>query len=84
MVNYPRSFAFPLVEGSTGFLVTNDPAGSQLACATKSIALLSAPLQDGVGFLKRSVAHTLSASLAVSLPPKRKDVGFTMFHSNNA
>src|SRR5689334_6197303 len=29
----PRSFAFPLVEGSTGFLVTNDLAGSQPACA---------------------------------------------------
>ena len=59
--NNPRSFAFPLVEGSTGFLVTNDPAGSQPAARRSDVALLSAPLQNGVGFLQRSVApHLLS------------------------
>ena len=54
----PRSFAFPLEEGSTGFLVTNDRAGSGPACAVElRLQLLSVRLQDGFGFLQRSSAR---------------------------
>jgi len=61
----PRSFAFPLVEGSTGSLVMIDPAGSQPACAAGlKRQPLSARLQDGLGFLQRSSARIPTTLLA--------------------
>jgi len=54
----PRSFAFPLVEGSTGSLVMIDHAGSRPAYAVElKRQPLSARLQDGLGFFQRSSAR---------------------------
>jgi hypothetical protein len=61
----PRSFAFPLVEGSTGSLVMIDHAGSRPACAAGlKRQPLSARLQDGLGFLQRSSARMPTTLLA--------------------
>jgi hypothetical protein len=79
----PRSFAFPPVEGFTGFLVTIDPAGSRPACAVEWLQLLSALLPGGFGFLQRSVApHPFNLPCG-RLSPRRRDGGFTMFRSNS-
>src|ERR1700677_4302981 len=64
----PRSFAFPLVEGSTSSLVTIDHAGSRPACAAGlKPQPLSVRLQDGLGFLQRSSArHSLNAPCGIA------------------
>ena len=60
-------------EGSTGFLVTNDPAGSGPACAEGlEPQPLSVRLPDGVGFLQRSVAPHL-ASLPCGRPSSEEE-----------
>jgi hypothetical protein len=80
----PRSFAFPLVEGSTGSLVMIDHAGSQPACAAElKQQLLSARLQGGLGFLQRSSARIPTTLLAESSASTRRNVGFAMFRSNS-
>jgi hypothetical protein len=75
---------FSSYEGSTGSLVTNDPAGSQPACAAElKPQLLSVRLPDGFCFLQRSSArhsHSTPCGVPASL---RRSVGFTMFHLNN-
>jgi len=49
---------FSSYEGSTGFLVTTDHAGSQPACAVElRQQFLSARLQDGICFFQRSSAR---------------------------
>jgi hypothetical protein len=51
--------------------------------AAEPFRLLSIRLQDGFGFFQLPMPLISSAFLAVSLPPKRRDGGFTTFHSNN-
>ena len=80
----PRSFAFPLVEGSTGSLVTIDRAGSRPACAAGlKPQPLSVRLQDGLCFLQRSSARIPTTLLAETSASLRRNVGFTMFLSNS-
>jgi hypothetical protein len=51
--------------------------------AAEPFRLLSIQLQDGFGFFQPPMPPIPSAFLAVGLPPKRRDGGFSTFYSNN-
>ena len=56
----PRSFAFPLVEGFYRLSRNERPCWKSARLrGSVMLQLLSAPLQDGIGFLQRSVAPHL-------------------------
>src|SRR5271170_5011023 len=75
---------FSSYEGSTGSLVTNDLAGSRPACAAGlKPQPLSVRLQDGLGFLQRSSARHSHSTPCGAPASMRRNVGFTMFHSNS-